>query len=132
ETSLSAVTSGSYTFVTPSKTIMEPAPGSGGAPLGAVAAMGLGAVGCRSRSLTGVIDGSPGWAAPAFEGCSSLPQPPDASLDDPPGRFGQQIGVDEAVQVAVEDALRVPHLEVGAVVLDELVGLQHVGADLAA
>ena len=40
--------------------------------------------------------------------------------------------MDELVEVAVEDALRVPHLDVGAVVLDELVRVQHVAADLAA
>ena len=48
------------------------------------------------------------------------------------GRLAQQLGADEAVEVAVEDALGVAHLEVRAVVLDHRVRVQHVGADLRA
>ena len=44
----------------------------------------------------------------------------------------QQLGADEAVEVAVEHALGVAHLEVRAVVLDHRVRVQDVGADLRA
>src|SRR5919204_514265 len=46
--------------------------------------------------------------------------------------LGEQVGVDEAVEVAVEDALRVPGLVVRSVVLDELVRVQHVAPDVLA
>src|SRR6266498_4804566 len=42
----------------------------------------------------------------------------------------QKVGVDEPVEVAVEDSLRVAHLVVGAVVLDELVRVEHIAANL--
>src|SRR6266850_6769967 len=44
----------------------------------------------------------------------------------------QEEGPDERIQVAVQNALRVAALEPGAMVLDEGVRLQDVGADLAA
>src|SRR5436190_19090577 len=44
----------------------------------------------------------------------------------------QQIRLDEGIQVAVEDAIDVTNLHLRAVILDHLVGLQHVAADLAA
>ena len=37
-----------------------------------------------------------------------------------------EIGVHEAIQVAVEHPLDVPDLDVGAQVLDHLIGLQHI------
>src|SRR5436305_7787889 len=40
-------------------------------------------------------------------------------------------GLDERIEVAVEDAVGVADLGAGAVVLDQAVGLQHVAADLA-
>src|SRR6478735_711826 len=45
---------------------------------------------------------------------------------------GLQPRPDEAVEVAVEHALGAADLEVGAVVLDHRVRVQHVGADLRA
>ena len=48
------------------------------------------------------------------------------------GRALQQVRAHEAVQVAVEHRLRVARLEVGAVVLHELVRVEDVRADLAA
>src|ERR671918_1687468 len=54
------------------------------------------------------------------------------ALGDLPGGLGEQIGLDEAVEIAVEDPLCVALLDVGAVVLDELVRVQDVAADLAA
>src|SRR3954469_1790729 len=44
----------------------------------------------------------------------------------------QQIGVDEAVQVAVENALGVSDFEIGPMILDELVGMEHVAANRVA
>ena len=40
--------------------------------------------------------------------------------------------MDEALQVAVEDALSVPHLVVGAMVFDELVGVKDIATDRVA
>jgi hypothetical protein len=40
--------------------------------------------------------------------------------------------VNEAVQVAVQDPLGVPDLEVGSVVLDELVRMEDIAADRVA
>src|SRR3972149_1531793 len=56
---------------------------------------------------------------------------PGGCLHDLACRLRQQVRVDEAVERTVEHALGVPHLEVGAMVLDELVGMEHVAADLA-
>src|SRR5919201_6240094 len=50
----------------------------------------------------------------------------------PRGRPAAQLGRDERVQVAVEHGLDVSCLDTGAMVLDHLVGVQHVGADLVA
>ena len=44
-------------------------------------------------------------------------------LYDLPGRLGEQEGAHETVEVAVEHALRVAHLELCAVILDQLVGM---------
>src|SRR5512145_2526191 len=44
----------------------------------------------------------------------------------------QQVGLDELVDVAVHDRLDVADLEVGAVVLDPLLGVEGVGTDLTA
>ena len=44
----------------------------------------------------------------------------------------EQVRAHEAVEVALEHAVGVAHLVVGAVVLDHRVGVQHVGADLRA
>ena len=41
-----------------------------------------------------------------------------------------EITVNEGIEVAVEDTLNVSHLDVGAEVLDHLIGLHHVAADL--
>src|SRR5688572_1269572 len=49
-----------------------------------------------------------------------------------PWAAGAQPAVDEAVEIAVEDALRVAGADTGAQVLHHLIGLQHVAADLAA
>src|SRR2546425_8121473 len=45
---------------------------------------------------------------------------------------GEEVGLDEVVDVAVQDLLDVPPLGTGAMVLHERVGLQDVGADLTA
>src|SRR6185503_1480913 len=46
------------------------------------------------------------------------------------GGLREEVRVHESVEPPVEDRLRVPHLEVGPVVFDQLVRVQHVGADL--
>ena len=50
----------------------------------------------------------------------------------PAGELPAEVGVDEAVEVAVEHGAGVADLVAGPQVLDELVGLEDVGADLAA
>src|SRR5438067_11495481 len=47
-------------------------------------------------------------------------------------RFLHQVGLDEAVDVAVENAIDVADLILRPVILDELVGVQHVTANLVA
>src|SRR6266508_217454 len=47
-------------------------------------------------------------------------------------RLLHQVGLDEAVEIAVEHAVHVADLELRAVVLDHLIGLQHVASDLVA
>src|SRR5258705_2889653 len=49
-----------------------------------------------------------------------------------PARLLQQIRLDERVEIAVEHAVDVADLHLGAMVLDHLVRLQHVAANLAA
>src|SRR3984957_6131805 len=44
----------------------------------------------------------------------------------------EEIGADEGFEVAVEDFLDIAALDLGAVILDHLVRLHHVGADLTA
>ncbi len=46
-----------------------------------------------------------------------------------PGSLREQVGVDERVEVPVEDPLRVPGLVAGAVVLDLLVGVEDIAPD---
>ena len=46
-----------------------------------------------------------------------------------PGGLGEQVGVDEGIEIAVEHALRVPDLEARPLVLDLLVRVQDVAAD---
>ena len=46
------------------------------------------------------------------------------------GAFGHQVGADEGVQVAIEDAVDVADFDAGAEVFGHAVGLQDVGADL--
>jgi hypothetical protein len=48
------------------------------------------------------------------------------------GFFGHEVGTDEGIEVAVEDAVHVADIEFCAVILNEAVGLHHIGADLAA
>src|SRR5579864_2689332 len=48
------------------------------------------------------------------------------------GHLTLEPGLDERFQPTVEDAVGVPHLGAGAMVLDHAVGVQHVAADLAA
>ncbi len=43
----------------------------------------------------------------------------------------QQVRLDELVQVPVQHCVHVAHLEIGAVILDQAVGLEDIGADLA-
>ena len=51
-------------------------------------------------------------------------------LESLPGSAREKVGVDESVEVAVEDALRVPGFVIGAMVLDDLVGMEDIAADL--
>ena len=53
----------------------------------------------------------------------------DPRLDNAAGGLGKQIGVNKAVEGSVEDSLGVPDLVLGAVVLDQLVRVEHVAAD---
>src|SRR5579862_9694153 len=50
-------------------------------------------------------------------------------LDDFSSCPRQQVLVDEGIQCPVEDCLRIPGLVAGAVVLDELVRMEHIAAD---
>src|SRR5690348_1672652 len=43
-----------------------------------------------------------------------------------------QVGASEAVEIAIEDPVRIAHLEVGAMVLDHRVGMQDIGPNLRA
>src|SRR5690349_5621641 len=54
------------------------------------------------------------------------------TFSDHAGSLPAEVGLPEAVEVAVEDGGDVPPLVVRAQVLHQLVGLHHVGADLAA
>src|SRR5918996_3609630 len=47
------------------------------------------------------------------------------------GRPGQEVGLDQAVEIPVEDTLGIPHLDVRTVILDELVRMEDVAPDLA-
>src|SRR6187551_316381 len=61
----------------------------------------------------------------------SLAEAPEG-LDDLSGGLGEQVGMDEPVDVAVQDALGVSDLVPGPMVLDLLVGLEDVAADVRA
>src|SRR5690349_9334355 len=45
---------------------------------------------------------------------------------------GQQESADERIEIAVQHAVNVPHLELGAVIFDQAVRLQSVSANLTA
>src|SRR5581483_3814857 len=115
-TSLRAVTSGSYTFVTFSKVIMDPTPM--GARSTFPTSAGCSSISSSVTSRTGRVDPAPKAESSArFGGSAAV----SCRL--------QEICADEAVQVAVEDALGVPHLEAGACVLHLLVRMEDVAAD---
>src|SRR3954463_775965 len=84
----------------------------------------------QSTSCTGIAT-SAGGARAGQCGAMSQSSSPFGRLPAVSCRL-QEICADEAVEVAVEDSLGVPHLEVRAVVLDELVGVKHVAANGAA
>src|SRR4029079_2397046 len=75
--------------------------------------------------------GAPRWCRPP---------PPEPTASDPGSVGGGLVGapaptdagLEEAVEVAVEDRARVADLVAGAQVLDDLVGVQHVVAHLVA
>src|SRR5579863_1922252 len=72
-----------------------------------------------------------GRAFPGLRGESSFHQTlPGVAIR--PIAAVQQVGTDEGVNIAVEDLLNVAALDLGAMVLNELVRLQGVGANLAA
>src|SRR5713226_7991090 len=48
------------------------------------------------------------------------------------GLLRQEVAADEGINVPVEDAIHVAHLELGAVVLDQAIRLENVRANLAA
>src|SRR5215469_4952830 len=48
------------------------------------------------------------------------------------GFLGEEIGADKRLEVTIENAVDVANFEFGAVVLDEPIGLHHIGTDLAA
>src|SRR5581483_967974 len=50
-------------------------------------------------------------------------------LDDVSSRLRQEVFVDEGVEVTVQDGLGVARLVAGAVVLDQLVGVEDIAAD---
>ena len=45
---------------------------------------------------------------------------------------GLQIGLDKAVQVAIQHALGITGFMIGTVIFDHLVGMQHIRTDLTA
>src|SRR5205814_7075454 len=109
---------------------MAPAPG---------AAAGCGGSGCESATAGGssvwrsVTSSAPGYRKRRVE-----PAPLRFRRLQSSRPFGglaavscrlQEICPDEPVEVPIEHALRVPHLEVGAVVLHELVRVEEVAAD---
>src|SRR5215218_9965140 len=130
-----ATTSGSYTFVTPSNTIIVDA--LSGAVSAANRSTTAVAVEVRSGSCTCLSVASS--SASLIRRCSAARLPGAArakvspsvaqSLRALPRSLREQVLANEAVEVAVEHALRVPDLETGAGVLHELVGVQGVGAD---
>src|SRR5487761_407345 len=118
-TPLSAATSGSYTFVTSSKVIIEPAP-IGARPTSPTSA-GCGSISSSVTFRTGRRDPAPrAESTEPFGGSTSV----SCRL--------QQKCTDEAVQVAVEHALGVSDLQAGARVLHLLVRVQDVASDRVA
>src|SRR4029450_12236897 len=86
------------------------------------------------REASKTIGTRPCHSPPAESVCllCGVGEPEDFGLGHAPSGFREEIGVDEAVQIAVEDALGVADLVLGAVVLDELVRVQDVAADRVA
>src|SRR5262245_26576795 len=84
----------------------------------------------RAKELPGAEGGihpvdlsqSSGWGGGDASGDRSTPVPAAA----------QEEGLDEDVAIAVQDLLHVSPLELRAMILDQGIGLQDVGADLAA
>ena len=104
----------------------------GGSLTGELLGLGEG----RHRSLQASRP-APGRGAAAGTGCSGSVGSADYSGHIPrpydlPRRLGEEVGVDEPVERAVEHGLCVAGLVVGVVVLYELVRVEHVGADLTA
>src|ERR671910_2567897 len=89
------------------------------------------AVSVISGSVTGEREGQASLLRYVRTCRGSLAERPEG-LDHLSGGLGEQIRVDEPVDVAVEDALGVPDLVAGPVVLDLLVGLEHVAANVGA
>src|SRR5215203_4844296 len=82
-------------------------------------------------SVTG--KGMAGSPAPVRERtCRGSLAEASAGLDHLSGSLGEQIGVDEAVDVPVQDPLGVPDLVARPMVLDLLVRLEDVAADVRA
>src|SRR6185436_10640492 len=54
------------------------------------------------------------------------------SLAERPGRALHQEGLDEGIDVAVEDTIHIPHLLLRPMILDELVGMEDVTSNLMA
>src|ERR671919_1167751 len=85
---------------------------------------------CVASSSTGRRAVAASEACSGSEAAGILADIPAGVLQDFSRRLGEQVRVDEAVERSVEDGLRVPDLVVGAVVLYELVRVEHVRADL--
>ena len=49
-----------------------------------------------------------------------------------PSRLPEEIGLDKGIQPTVEHRINIAFLGVGAMILDQPIGLQHVGANLTA
>src|SRR5579885_849 len=126
-TSRSATTSGSYTFVTDSNTIIEAAVGRAAA---------TGASSTAAACVVVISGSSTGSSRAVRNGRSdsavrrSVAHPGDGfSSHDPSGRACEQILVDERIEVSVEDGLRVSRLVSRSRILDQLVGVEDVRAD---
>src|ERR687891_194522 len=107
------------------------------ASLGSGTTMGSGSATAVKGVSVCVASSSTGRRADAASGACSGSEAAGILADIPAGvlqhfsrRLGEQVRVDEAVERSIEDGLRVPDLVVGAVVLYELVRVEHVRADL--